>query len=75
MAALADRVIGEIEVAATPALRRVINATGVIINTNLGRAPLSQAARAAAAELALGYSNLEYDLVSGDRGSRQAHVA
>ena len=57
-----------------PALRRVLNATGVIVHTNLGRAPLAGAAldrvRGAA-----GYSNLEYDLSSGSRGSRQDHLA
>lgn len=58
-----------------PNLRPVINATGVIINTNLGRAPLSQAALAAIQEVAGGYSNLEYDLEAGERGSRHAHVA
>ncbi len=58
-----------------PNLRPVINATGVIINTNLGRAPLSQAALAAIQEAAGGYSNLEYDLEAGERGSRHAHVA
>ena len=58
-----------------PNLRPVINATGVIINTNLGRAPLSQAALAAIQEVASGYSNLEYDLETGERGSRHAHVA
>ncbi len=57
-----------------PNLRPVINATGVIINTNLGRAPLSEAAVRAMAEVARGYSNLEYDLEAGTRGSRQAHV-
>jgi L-seryl-tRNA(Ser) seleniumtransferase len=56
------------------ALRRVINATGVIINTNLGRAPLSEAALVAMAEVARGYSNLEYDLDKGERGSRHTHV-
>jgi L-seryl-tRNA(Ser) seleniumtransferase len=55
-------------------LRPVINATGVIINTNLGRAPLSSAAVEAMAAVARDYSNLEYDLESGGRGSRQAHV-
>jgi L-seryl-tRNA(Ser) seleniumtransferase len=55
-------------------LRSVINATGVVIHTNLGRAPLSQAARAAMAEIADGYSNLEYDLEAGGRGSRHEHV-
>jgi L-seryl-tRNA(Ser) seleniumtransferase len=55
-------------------LRRVINATGVVLHTNLGRAPLAPVAAAAAAEIAGGYSNLEYDLDTGARGSRQAHI-
>ena len=54
--------------------RRVINATGVVIHTNLGRAPLSRAAMQAAEEAAAGYSNLEFDLESGRRGSRQARL-
>ena len=57
-----------------PALRPVINATGVIINTNLGRAPLAEDAIAAMTSVARGYSNLEYDLNAGERGSRHAHV-
>jgi L-seryl-tRNA(Ser) seleniumtransferase len=57
-----------------PRLRRVINASGVIVHTNLGRAPLAAAARDAVAAAADGYSNLEYDLERGERGSRQAHV-
>jgi L-seryl-tRNA(Ser) seleniumtransferase len=57
-----------------PSLRRVLNATGVIVHTNLGRAPLADAARAAVAAAAAGYSNLELDLAGGERGSRQAHV-
>jgi L-seryl-tRNA(Ser) seleniumtransferase len=57
-----------------PSLRRVINATGVIVHTNLGRAPLAAAARDAVAQVALGYSNLELDLASGERGSRHDHV-
>ena len=57
-----------------PSLRRVINATGVILHTNLGRAPLPPSAREAVARVAEGYSNLELDLQSGDRGSRHAHV-
>lgn len=52
----------------------VINATGVILHTNLGRAPLAPAALAAIEHLSLGYSNLEYDLESGERGSRYARV-
>jgi len=58
-----------------PDLRPVINATGVIINTNLGRAPLSQSALAAVQQIAGGYSNLEYELETGQRGSRHSHVA
>ena len=53
---------------------RLINATGVVIHTNLGRAPLSRAAISAAVEAAAGYSDLEFDLESGKRGSRQAKI-
>jgi len=55
-------------------LRRVINATGVVLHTNLGRSVLSQAATEAVVETARGYSNLEYDLASGSRGSRYDHA-
>ena len=55
-------------------LRRVVNATGVIIHTNLGRAPLAEPARRAVNRIAAGYSNLELDLETGARGSRHAHV-
>jgi L-seryl-tRNA(Ser) seleniumtransferase len=57
-----------------PALRRLINATGVIVHTNLGRAPLAAAALERVIDTARGYSNLEFDLDRGDRGSRQAHL-
>lgn len=57
-----------------PPLRRVINATGVLLHTNLGRAPLSASALAAVVEAAAGYSNLEFDLTTGARGSRHAHL-
>jgi len=57
-----------------PTLRPAINATGVIVHTNLGRAPLSAEARAAMDAVALGYSNLEYDLGAGRRGSRYVHA-
>ena len=57
-----------------PSLRRVLNATGVVVHTNLGRAPLAPAARAAVARAARRYSNLELDLASGRRGSRHDHV-
>ena len=58
-----------------PSLVAAINATGVIIHTNLGRAPLSADARRAMLDVALGYSNLEYDLAAGARGSRYVHAA
>ena len=57
-----------------PSLVLVINATGVILHTNLGRAPLSHATIQAMTEAALGYSNLEYDLETGKRGSRLIHA-
>jgi L-seryl-tRNA(Ser) seleniumtransferase len=58
-----------------PSLQRVLNATGVLVHTNLGRAPLADEALARVLETARGYSNLEYDLTEGARGSRQDHVA
>jgi L-seryl-tRNA(Ser) seleniumtransferase len=67
----ARRILSELE---RSSLRRVINATGVILHTNLGRAPLPAAARDAVAAAADGYSNLELDLDSGRRGSRHTHV-
>jgi L-seryl-tRNA(Ser) seleniumtransferase len=57
-----------------PSLRPVINATGVIVHTNLGRAPLARSARAAMARAAQGYTNLEFDLSTGERGARHRHV-
>ncbi|HWC25814.1 MAG TPA: L-seryl-tRNA(Sec) selenium transferase [Solirubrobacteraceae bacterium] len=57
-----------------PHLRRVLNATGVVVHTNLGRAPLAAQAREALACAADGYCNLELDLADGERGSRHAHV-
>src|SRR6266705_378837 len=58
-----------------PNLQPVINATGVIINTNLGRSPLSHEALQAVQRVAGGYTNLEYELEAGERGSRHAHVS
>ena len=72
---LQARLAEELGRARAPRLRRVLNATGVIVHTNLGRAPLAGAALARVAEIAGGYSNLEYDLAGGARGSRQDHVA
>jgi L-seryl-tRNA(Ser) seleniumtransferase len=57
-----------------PSLRRVINATGVILHTNLGRAPLAPQALERMLEIGRGYSNLEYDLAQGERGSRHDHL-
>jgi len=63
-----------LEAQSRPTLRPVINATGVIIHTNLGRAPLSAEARASMELAARGYTNLEYDLEAGRRGSRYVHA-
>ena len=68
------RLAAALEEADRPTLRPVINATGVIVHTNLGRAPLSLAALAAVQAVAQGYSTLEYDLDAGGRGSRHAHA-
>lgn len=72
--ALVSQASGLLKNAMQPVPRAVINATGVIINTNLGRAPLSDAALAAVAVAAAGYSALEYDLEHGERGSRLTSV-
>jgi L-seryl-tRNA(Ser) seleniumtransferase len=73
-AGLARDVASRIEAAARPSLRRVLNATGVVVHTNLGRAPLSPEAAARVAEIASSYSNLEYDLERGERGNRETHA-
>jgi L-seryl-tRNA(Ser) seleniumtransferase len=72
---LVERTLAELAAARAPALRRVLNATGVLVHTNLGRAPLPVAALDRVAEVGAGYSNLELDLASGGRGSRQDHLA
>jgi L-seryl-tRNA(Ser) seleniumtransferase len=77
-----DEAIDEIEIGAgarlrdamRPSLIRVINATGVIVHTNLGRAPLSEAALARVSAVAGGYTNLEYDVERGARGRRDVHA-
>ncbi|HEY7700193.1 MAG TPA: L-seryl-tRNA(Sec) selenium transferase, partial [Vicinamibacteria bacterium] len=78
-----DRGLADIEAAirarlssaVEPSLRRAVNATGILVHTNLGRSPLSPAALAAIAEIGRGYSNLELDLETGKRGSRHQHGA
>jgi len=72
---LSERVLEELARATEPRLRRVINATGVIVHTNLGRAPLPEPALARVHEVGGAYSSLEYDLAEGARGSRQDHLA
>jgi L-seryl-tRNA(Ser) seleniumtransferase len=71
---LVDAVLEELTRTRKPSLRRVLNATGVLVHTNLGRAPLAEAALQRVAEVGAGYSNLEYDLERGERGSRQEHL-
>ncbi len=68
-------IAGRVAQAQRPSLRRVINATGIVLHTNLGRAPLPAAAIEAIARVASGYSNLEFDLDAGARGSRYTHCA
>jgi L-seryl-tRNA(Ser) seleniumtransferase len=72
---VAERAVVELARLRRPRLRRVVNATGVIVHTNLGRAPLSDAALERVRDVAAGYSNLEYDVDEGARGSRQDHCA
>jgi len=71
---LLDRSRKQVEEWVRPTLQPVINATGVILHTNLGRAPLSRAALDAVLEASLGYSTLEFDLKNGKRGSRLVHT-
>lgn len=74
LSTLSARIATELASLLQPSLRRVINATGVIIHTNLGRSLLSQAAQSRVAEVAAHYSTLEFDLDAGRRGSRHSHV-
>lgn len=71
--ALMLEAVERIERAARRSLRRVVNATGIIVHTNLGRSLLSAEATAAVTEVASGYSTLEYDVDTGERGSRHVH--
>jgi L-seryl-tRNA(Ser) seleniumtransferase len=71
---LAGRAVEQARRLVTAHPRRVVNATGVLLHTNLGRAPLAEAARAAVADVAFGYSDLELDLETGRRGSRMGRL-
>lgn len=71
---IADQVSKQLQRSQTPSLRRVVNGSGIVIHTNLGRSPLPRAAEAALKETAWGYSNLEFDLQKGERGERYVHV-
>lgn len=73
--ALNERILLRLEAMKRPNLGRVINGTGIILHTNLGRAPLAREALEAITDAARGYSNLEYDIENAARGSRHAHVA
>jgi len=68
-------IVANVEALLEPSLRRVINASGVILHTNLGRAPLSAEAAAHVVEAVTSYSNLEYDLETGERGKRDVHTS
>ena len=70
-----SRLPARLDAALSPSLQRVVNATGVIVHTNLGRAPLSRTALDRVAAVARGYTNLEYDLAAGRRSSRTVHAA
>jgi len=71
---LENEIVAATETSVEPSLQAVVNATGVILHTNLGRAPLAPVAARRAAEIASRYSNLEYDLERGERGRRDAHT-
>ena len=72
---LESRVVSEVESMLAPSLRRLINATGVVLHTNLGRAPLARQAVARIVATATQYNNLEYDLPHGQRGKRDVHTS
>jgi L-seryl-tRNA(Ser) seleniumtransferase len=71
---IAQNIVSQSEALARPSLRPLINATGVVLHTNLGRAPLSEEAIAAMDTISRGYNNLEFDLEKGERGSRHTHL-
>ncbi len=71
---ITSRIISGLLFRAAPSLRPVVNGTGVVVHTNLGRSPLADEAEHAIHLISAGYSNLEFDLASGERGSRYVHV-
>ncbi len=71
---IAARIAAAVEQGTAPSLKRVVNGTGVVIHTNLGRSPLPVKVREQLDSIAYGYSNLEFDLAAGERGSRYSHV-
>lgn len=71
---IAEGILRRLSTIVSPSLRPVINATGVILHTNLGRAPISEAALIAMRAISIGYSNLEFEITKGTRGSRQSHI-
>lgn len=73
MESLSERIVKQVEKAHTPNMRMVINGTGTILHTNLGRAPISQEHMRKLANIVTGYSNLEYNLEAGRRGERYSH--
>jgi L-seryl-tRNA(Ser) seleniumtransferase len=72
--ALTGRIVAELAATGSFSLKRVVNGTGVVLHTSLGRAPLPESVRQRLDEIAFGYSNLEFDLETGARGSRYSHV-
>jgi L-seryl-tRNA(Ser) seleniumtransferase len=73
-AAYRERILGVLRELLRPSLRRVVNGTGIVIHTNLGRAPLAPESFDRARDIAVRYSNLEFDLEEGSRGSRYVHA-
>ena len=71
---IAGMIVSLLESRTSPSLRQVINGSGVVVHTNLGRSPLADTAEKAIHTVSAGYSNLEFDLASGERGSRYSHV-
>ena len=72
--ALCNKIVTDANRQAEPSLKKVINATGIVLHTNLGRACISERAAAAARDVAMSYSTLEYNLQAGRRGTRYSHV-